>query len=96
MAADTRPMPCQVPDAGVRSWWTSDDPARRAFAAALCTGCRRLNACGRDARRIRATFGVWAGRDVALVAQRRRQLATSDLAPPADPSITSPTTRRTA
>lgn len=57
---------CQIPvDPGVQSWWTSEDPARRALAAALCSGCPALDACRQLREETRPTFGVWAGVDTA-------------------------------
>ena len=45
--------------------WLSDDPRDRAAAAALCVGCPVLVECGLGAVELRATFGVWGGRDRA-------------------------------
>lgn len=50
---------------GERDAWTSDDPADRTRAAALCGECptRVRDACRPFADAVKATHGVWDGTD---------------------------------
>ena len=53
--------------------WVSDDPRLRAMAARWCAGCPILGECAQAAQEMKATFGVWAGRDRT---QRERKAAS--------------------
>jgi Transcription factor WhiB len=50
--------------------WCSDDVAQRAAAAHACQHCPLLDVCGRYAREVRATFGVYGGRDRTKATRR--------------------------
>lgn len=44
--------------------WLADDPGLRAMAARWCEGCPVLAECDQAAKEMKASHGVWGGRDV--------------------------------
>lgn len=44
--------------------WLADDPGLRAMAARWCEGCPIVEPCAQAAKEMKASFGVWGGRDV--------------------------------
>lgn len=58
--AGSRPR-CGEPDAHLM--WLSEDSEDRAQAARWCAGCSVLAECAAAATELKATWGVWAGRD---------------------------------
>jgi hypothetical protein len=57
--------------------WMSDQPDQRAAAAHACSPCPLLDVCGRYASEVRATFGVWSGRDLTKATRRPRDPKTT-------------------
>lgn len=52
--------------------WMSDDHRQRAAAAHACRDCLLINVCDAYAREIKATHGVWGGRDLTKATRRHR------------------------
>ncbi|GAA3667164.1 transcription factor WhiB [Yimella lutea] len=56
---------------GAHELWLSEDTEDRAQAARWCAGCSVLAECAAAAGELKASFGVWAGRDYGERASRR-------------------------
>ncbi|MHB8297976.1 MAG: WhiB family transcriptional regulator [Dermatophilaceae bacterium] len=59
LARREKAPPCEGSDG-----WTSEDHDERALAARCCAGCPLIDPCRVLADEIKATFGVWAGKDL--------------------------------
>ena len=52
--------------------WTSDDHEIRAVATTLCTCCPLITKCADYATELKASFGVWAGKDRTPTTRKAR------------------------
>jgi hypothetical protein len=60
LAARDERTPCQ---GRYSELWTSEDHTQRAEVAQHCAGCSLLTKCADYATELKASFGVWAGKD---------------------------------
>jgi len=60
LAARDQRTPCQ---GRYSELWTSEDYTQRAETIPLCVGCELITKCADYATELKASFGVWAGKD---------------------------------
>jgi Transcription factor WhiB len=60
LAARDQRTPCQ---GRYSELWTSEDYTQRAETIPLCAGCELITKCADYATELKASFGVWAGKD---------------------------------
>ena len=60
LAARDQRTPCQ---GRYSELWTSEDHTQRAETIPLCAGCELITKCADYATELKASFGVWAGKD---------------------------------
>jgi len=60
LAARDQRTPCQ---GRYSELWTSEDYTQRAETIPLCAGCDLITKCADYATELKASFGVWAGKD---------------------------------
>jgi len=60
LAARDQRTPCQ---GRYSELWLSEDYTQRAETIPLCAGCELITKCADYATELKASFGVWAGKD---------------------------------